>query len=114
MMQNQYKKNAKEIGYIQVFHLLQIFTGQKCMSWKTKCCLSIYQKLPPLRKPELTKILPKIDPQKSLIIIKKLRASTCGPINKWWWQLTGGVVNAYASHIYCKIIRDHHKNTTEL
>ena len=46
-----------------------------------KCCLSIYQKMPTLRKSESRKILPKNDPKKSLRIIRKLRASTYGPAN---------------------------------
>ena len=62
MMQDQYK-NAKEIIYIQATHLQQKFTGQKLMSRKINRCLSIYQKLLPLRKSELRKILPKIDPK---------------------------------------------------
>ena len=68
----------------------------------------------PLRKSELRKISPKIDPKKSLRIIRKLRASTYGPANKCCWLSMGGVANAYASNIYCTMICDRHKNKTKL
>ena len=101
------KKRPKEISYIQVIRLLQKCTGRKLMSWKEKCCPSIDQKMPTLRKSELREILSKINPIKFLRIIRKLRASTYGPVNKWCWQVMVGVgvVNANARggriHHFC-------------
>ena len=71
-------------------------------------------KMAPFRKSELRKILPKIYPKKSITIIRQLRASTCGPVNKWCWQLMSGVAEADASDVYFKMFCHRHKNKTKL